>query len=93
MNGLQTQLVSDFRSLLTLKRIGGYDQHVAGVEHFSPPSDKISLAEESQPYPVEFILSAGPVATSSGWCSPENACPVDQSTRRVPQKIDGMVEQ
>jgi hypothetical protein len=71
---LQSQAASDFLSLLKLKGIGRYDQHLAGVEHFSPPGERISSTHDRRPYQVEIILSAGQVATGSGRCAVENVC-------------------
>src|SRR5579863_2628935 len=66
VDGLQPEAMSDFAGLLSLKGIGRYDQYLAGVDHFSPPSDRISLARESRRDLAEIILSTGPVTTSSG---------------------------
>ena len=89
MDGLQPQAASDFVGLLTLQGIGRYDQHLAGVKQFSPPSDRISSAQAKQLCPVEIILSSGPVATSSSRYSTEYSMNAEQSTRLVPVVSDG----
>jgi hypothetical protein len=79
--GLQPQVPGDFFDLLTLKGIRRHDQRMAGVEHFLPPSDRISSARERQLNTFEIILSAGAVATDSRECALKNKWNENQSKR------------
>jgi hypothetical protein len=51
-NRLQAEAARDFRRLFALKRIGRYDQHVAGVDHIPPPSTGLSSGQKESVSPV-----------------------------------------
>lgn len=64
-DGSQPEAAGNFLGFLMMLRIRSNDQHLAGVEHTQPPSDRISTTQAKQLYPLPIILSGGPLATES----------------------------